>query len=213
MPAAGYDGPNKRDVPPDFMAHARKSLKEICAIYGCGDRTARRWRVMCGVYKQNSRKQPFPANIAELCAQYSLREVARQIRWNGDTLRARLKLEYPELHAMASANGHLRRAEAGRAASQAMNRPRQPVPKAMRRPPIKLPRLGITANNDQVQPVKKADKAMRWLQRFGPCYPRRVILPALDDYSFKGCIMTADEIIAEAERRGWEPDAWRKVAA
>ena len=65
----------------------------------------------------------------------------------------------------------------------------------------------------QVAPMSRADMAMRWLQRFGPCYPMRIHLKALDDYMILGCRMPAAAVIAEAERRGWQPDAWRSVAA
>lgn len=65
----------------------------------------------------------------------------------------------------------------------------------------------------QTAPTSRADMAMRWLQRFGPCYPMRVHMKALDDYMILGRRMPAAAVIAEAERRGWQPDAWRQIAA
>lgn len=58
-----------------------------------------------------------------------------------------------------------------------------------------------------------ADKAMRWLQRYGPCYPMRIYNKVLDDYSFRGVRMSGQALIAEARKRGWNPDAWRELAA
>lgn len=69
------------------------------------------------------------------------------------------------------------------------------------------------AGNLQADAKTEADKAMRWLQRYGPCYPMRIYNKALDDYSFRGIRMSGQALIAEARKRGWNPDAWRELAA
>lgn len=69
------------------------------------------------------------------------------------------------------------------------------------------------AGNLQADAKTEADKAMRWLQRYGPCYPMRIYNKALDDYSFRGIRMSGQALIAEARKRGWNPDAWREIAA
>lgn len=67
--------------------------------------------------------------------------------------------------------------------------------------------------SEQVQAVTHVQQAMRYLQRYAPCYPRSVHHPILEGYLFRGVVMTGAEIIAEATKRGWNPDAWRELAA
>lgn len=69
--------------------------------------------------------------------------------------------------------------------------------------------LGDTVHEAPILPRDR--QAMRYLQKFGPCYPMSVHNKALDGYSFRGIRMTAAQIIAEAEKRGWNPDAWREI--
>lgn len=65
--------------------------------------------------------------------------------------------------------------------------------------------------SEQVQAVTHVQQAMRYLQRYAPCYPRSVHHPILEGYLFRGIAMTGAEIIAEATKRGWNPDAWRQI--
>ena len=67
--------------------------------------------------------------------------------------------------------------------------------------------------SEQVQAVTYIQQAIRFLQPHGVCYSRSVLHPKLEGYLFRGVVMTGAEIIAEATKRGWNPDAWRELAA
>lgn len=73
----------------------------------------------------------------------------------------------------------------------------------------------LCKDNIQRAAVGQVEQAMRYLQRFGACYPRNVHHPILEGYTFvlKPGVLTGDQIIAEAKRRGWNSDAWRELAA
>lgn len=46
-------------------------------------------------------------------------------------------------------------------------------------------------------------KAMRWLQRYGVCFPMRVRERSAKDYFFKGNRISASQVLEEATSRGW----------
>jgi len=64
--------------------------------------------------------------------------------------------------------------------------------------------------------LTRAGQAAEYLLRFGPIY-RCNALGGADAkgefWSRSGFVLTGEEVIARAERLGWEPDAWRRIAA
>lgn len=67
----------------------------------------------------------------------------------------------------------------------------------------------INSDMSDQRPMSQADMAMRWLQKFGVCYPRRIHGDQYGGYVFSLCqtVLTGDELVAEAKRRGWQPYA------
>lgn len=211
MPSPGEVSPYRRPMPADFPEKARMPACHLKKLYRCSDRVIIRWREELGInHVPRGRLMPWPDNLAELCQKYSLREMAKELGWPADTLRHRLKKEHPALHVIACKTGERKRVEAGRAAAEASRKPKPPSS------PLKPKTCGwkLPMRPDvQTAPKCRADDAMRYMQRFGPCYPMRVINKVLDGYSFRGIRMTGPQIIAEAQKRGWNPDAWREIAA
>lgn len=217
MPAPFHEGPGKKTLPPDFAEMANRPMTgaQLMKHYGVGERVIRRWKreAGAGIIKPR-RNSGWPDNMAELCAEYGIRDIARITGMSPDTLRAKLKRDFPDLHAMAVANGRAKvtanALEAGRKGGAVW---RQMVRSGQAKPPqFRLPKTSVTIGELQVEAKTEADKAMRWLQRYGVCYPMRVHDPKLTDYIFKGLRMDAAAIIAEAKARGWRVDNWRDVA-
>jgi hypothetical protein len=122
---------------------------------------------------------------------------------------------------MAVNNGYDRQREGQLkgAAANKLKAERHPRIVEKRKPAARGPRYNYTPSRatvgtEQAMPKTTADLAMRFLQRFAPCYPRRVFNPKMDGYIFKmrPGVLTADEIVAEAEKRGWRVDSWGVAA-
>lgn len=205
--------PRLKPVPADLTAEvaAVLSTEVIAQRYDVHVTVARRWVQELGLNK--CQRFDLPANIAEIMAENTVRSGAKVLGVHEGTLRRLLRRDRPDLHKLALRNAAVMLAER----NAAMKRVAHDV---LRQEPAKPRKLMPRAPSGQRQPVPcqstpktRADMAMRWLQRFGPCYPMSVHLKALDDYMILGRRMSAAAVIAEAERRGWQPDAWRQVAA
>jgi hypothetical protein len=76
--------------------------------------------------------------------------------------------------------------------------------------PVRVPRKIITAN------VNRASHAADFLRRFGPvvrCNSTGTFDPRGDHWRRGSKVLCADEIIARAERQGFNPDAWKELRA
>ena len=217
MPLPLQDSPCKKPLPADFaeMAGRPMTAQQLMAHYKVGDHVIRRWKRESGAgILKPRRNSGWPDNMAELCAEYGIRDIARITGMSPDTLRVKLKRDFPDLHALAVTNGFAKRTanalEVGKKGGQVW---KQMVRSGQAKPAqFRLPNTRVTVGELQVEAKTKADKAMRWLQRYGVCYPMRVHDPRLTDYIFKGNRMDAAAIIAEAESRGWRVDGWKDVA-
>jgi hypothetical protein len=202
--------PREKPVPADFaekaavMGHA-----ELRKLFHASGPVIVRWLAQIGVSKSNRRA--LPANIDDIAEGRNIRQIARLLDWNEVVLRNLLKRERPDLYIKARAVGRMMNTVAARAVAQ--RKAAQQAKKPAKTGVVKLPRVRVAIIRDQAEPRTTADHAMRWLQRIGPCYPSRIINPVLDDYCFRGVRMTGTQLVAEARRRGWNPDAWREVAA
>lgn len=193
----------KRPVPADFaQRHAELTNKALRAHYQATSSTITRWIREAGVSKQNVFK--LPPDIDELVAGHSYITLAEALGCGRDALRNRIMRDRPDLHAVIVATSRHLAAIAGAEARRKLI--------ATRRIPISAPKIKVTRATDNAS--TQADLARAYLQRFGPCYSAKFSAqPQRGGYFFKGLHYTDQALIAEAKRRGWEPDAWRRLAA
>lgn len=84
-----------------------------------------------------------------------------------------------------------------------------------------VPHFVSRGNRMPVAPVvfhdlSRAGQAAEYLQRFGPVYRCNANGRADAEgqhWSRRGFVLTDDEIIERADRLGWQPESWRKLAA
>ena len=184
----------RRTVPADFVAMAQTmTLRQLAAHYSANKRTIGKWLTQHGMSKAH--KKWLPANIDELMKGRLITEVAAELGLNRNTLSDMLRRERPDLYDAARQRG-IRSSAAYRRTTVG-----QIVLKPMRTTVAPAPIMS------------QADLAMRWLQRVGVCYPLRVYGRNLPGYRFMGRLWQADELVAEAKRRGWQPDTWPRLAA
>jgi hypothetical protein len=217
-------------LPADFVEVAATmtwlALKEH---YRCGERTLHRWMLESNV-SQTRKRRELPDNVAELAKTMCVSEIAEAIGWKRSTLRERLAKEQPKIYAMAVNNGYDRQREGQLkgAAANKLKAERHPRIVEKRKPAARGPRYNYTPSRatvgtEQAMPKTTADLAARFLQGYAPCYPRRIYDPKFphgssgpqyDGYIFKmrPGVLTADEIVAEAEKRGWRVDSWGVAA-
>ena len=128
---------------------------------------------------------PIPEDFKQQCKQLSLVALQSLYAVGRKTLN-RWLTESGNQAIIDVANSAKRRSVA---ASRANNRPRSRLP----------------SPNDIVDGVSISviDMAMRFLQRFSPCYPMRVKKATLSGYYYQGQVWTDKEILDKAERRGF----------
>lgn len=215
MPAPGQPSPIRREMPADFVEFAKgRTYKEISRHYNAGDRAIARWLEEAGLsrHRKYGGKDTLPDNLEELAKTCGMRELARVTGWGYDALRTRIIKMRPDLYPIIVQNGLAKKAEEGRkaAAQQKLERAaKRSEEKPRKRQTMQLRKTYVTVGDVQTEAKTMADKAMRWLQRYGVCYPMRVHNPKLTDYIFKGTRMSAEAIIREAQARGWDHNAWR----
>ena len=157
-------------------------------------------------------KAPIPADFNDMCRSMSKTQLVAHY---GRSMRliSRWIDESPAyVKAWVAENGKRACSLAGKRGGV---KPRQKPDVGERVVKLRAPRSPAGQRNPlptQAAAVTDADKAMRWLQRYGPCYPMRIHVKALDDYMIFGRRMPASAVVDEAKRRGWNPDAWRQVA-
>lgn len=186
-------GRGERAMPDDFAVMAETlSVEALRHHYKCGSRALKRWLADAGI-DTSAKRIMLPANIDEIAVGKNLTSLAAALGVHVSSLKRHLRSERPDLAT--------RCADLGR--KQTCNQQRSYRFSAL--PEVKLP---AAAN------VTAADQARNYLQRFGPCFSARYSeKPALGGYFFCGRHFTTPQLIAEANRRGWNPNAWQQVAA
>lgn len=123
-----------------------------------------------------------PDDFAALAGSMSVKEARLKWRARAETIKAWANLVDENLHARMMANSAFARRRGGQRGAQ--------IVRAIRHS------LAPVQNAGQLQ------DAVRFLQRFGPCYGLRVLRQPTEDYWFQGKRWTPAELIAEARRRG-----------
>lgn len=220
-----------RPVPDDFTAFAQgKTLRQLRLHYKTGESTVSRWLHESGVRAQRHYAEPLPETVAEMAKTMSLTEIAAAIKMHRCTFAIKFRQQFPGLHELAKQNGLRRAQEAGaqgsakralavRAQKAAAKQKAKAEPRAVKAPapaPPKQARRGTVAVTGFVKPApaqdrinSEADAARAFLQRFGPCFSRKVYGPKCEGYVFNNQVYSADALIDEAVRRGWDPDSTR----
>lgn len=220
-----------RPIPPDFERHyARHGGEECRKHYKCGHSTLARWIKETGVKrKPGSRYRPFPEDIAEIAAGKNMRQLAAALGWAAEVVHRRLKNELPEIYAGCLAvirkppPADFQTRANGRTASylakeygcghRTIKRWADETGVRLRAPQVAGFFIGPKPAPVTDGLLSEAGKAMRYLQKFGPCYPQSVLRSGASGYRYNSRVWRDEELIAEALRRGWKPDGWRDLAA
>lgn len=176
---------------PDLFEHCRKvgmkSRKEI------------------GAAKGGMIASPIPGDFADNAMSMTMPQLIEYYKRSRKTINRWLEKQPQSVRDAVLENGQRRRDQAASVGGKNMARNRgnggQPFLKPMQ----------SKINSHPI--ISREKQAMRYLQRYAPCYPRSVHHSILEGYLFRGIAMTGAEIIAEATKRGWNPDAWRELAA
>ncbi len=143
-------------------------------------------------------RKVLPDDIDTTAQYMTVRGLAEHYKWSPHTMRAVLKRERPDLHAVAVENGLAYKRDVGRrngslgaVAARLAHIQKQREAKA-----------GIAATK---APMRKVQLAARYLQKWGSCYALSVRFPEREGYWFYGREWSDAELIAEAKRRGWVP--------
>lgn len=189
--SGSYKGRQVRSVPDDFIELSKVMTREkMKAHYRCGTDTFARWVSETGIDKNVLR---LPANIDELAAGTNLTKLAQKLDWHVASVKRILRRDRPDLYAKCAAVGMVQSAKRYKPARVAVL------------PEVRLPKP---------QPVTLADRARQFLQPYGPCYSAKFSAkPAMGGYFFKGVHYTANALIEEAKKRGFDPDGWKALAA
>ncbi len=197
---------HNRPIPTDWADVAPgMSSTALQRHYKASWRTIAAWVKASGISRPpyvDSTRRPLPDDFEELCL-------------SGMT-RAELEATYQCSNSPITRWLGMVSAEAREAVNQAGYRSHRQ--KAVQQA-IKSRKTGfvrdLSPTNIQRAPVGNVEQAMRYLQRFGACYPRSIHMKALEGYTFvlRPGVLSGDDIVAEAKRRGWNPDAWREVRA
>lgn len=182
-----------RSIPEDFPIHAAtETVDQLMKRYGCGTVAIARWRreaLAAGTLTRSARDlKPLPDDFAAAAANLTDRDVLERYAISKPTLRKWC----------AKAGVVLRKA------------PRIPPPNlgGMGRPKA----APFAAHRDH----SRAGQAADYLRRYGPvirCKADGTFDPKGDHWRRGAAILTADEVIARARRNGWNPDAWKDLAA
>lgn len=183
---ATRDANGTRPLPADFAEHAvHETNSDLMARYGCCADIVTRWRQQSGVPSKKSRRNsdPAPADFAKVAPVLTKRE-----------LRARYHRADPTLNRWLQETG----------ASYGRNAPPPGIRPAQATTTLPPPVLG------------RAVQAAEFLLKFGPvsrCNADGTFNPCGDHWRRSSSVLCAAEIIARAERQGFDPDAWREVRA
>jgi hypothetical protein len=210
-----------RAMPDDFVAVAKTmTIEQLMRHYRARHSLVKRWLSDIGhTGEKRLLRAPVPADFLAQCKMNGKTRLRAVYQCSERQIEYWLEQAGDQARALVAAAGARAMVEAGRRnaamqkaarAAAAKDAPKH-NPVAMKPTGWKLPLV----KDAQTSAVTRADQAMRWLQRKVPyCYPLRVTCGGnIPGYRMLSRVWQADELIAEAERRGWQPDAWRSVAA
>jgi len=220
-----------RPAPADFVRLAgTMKYEEARVFWGAGAATLMRWSRETGVKIGKKIKHVWPDDLAEIAEGKTIPQLAKALRWADETVRRRLEIEHPEIYARCRANARKDRpmpadfpARCGTMTRNALKKHYHCASDTLSiwfkqaglrpAPARKAFHIGPKPPKPvQEGALSRADLAMRYLQRFSQCYPLRIHRKDLQGYRFMGRAWQDEELIAEAERRGWCLDEWRRVA-
>jgi hypothetical protein len=174
--------------PGNFSEMMHLSNTEIAEMCGASLKSVSRWRAEAGASIPKSK--PIPDDVETHAQTMTLKELALHCGWapSGQAFSDKLRRDYPDAYALAYANGKARKSE----------RARVNIVKARQKSPFNKPEVVLDFDRERTK--RKIDLAVRHLQRqrLGPCYSWK------NGYYWMGKCLTADELMAEAKRRGWQ---------
>lgn len=204
----------KSKIPNEFAEVAQTmSNAELAERYGVAENTVTNWRRKCGLAR--SRRRVIPDNIAEMAKTMTLKDLAHACGYGeGSRLGERLRcmgLDAVYQQALRNSDNERRvqllkrniaRRGTGKKAEVEVKKPNLP------RQPIKWNAMKLNVNErmERDHMVTRIQLAMRFLQWKGPgaCFPMSVREAGAKDYWYIGRRWSAEELMAEAARRGWK---------
>lgn len=189
-------GPQQKTMPADFaLWAARETTLQLIHRYRCGTKAVARWRREAGLKSTPPRRQPktqpVPDGFALMVPQMTMRELKERFGKGKTTIWkwcqvAGVQPRKASTHPPTRAAGHI---HVGRKLN-----------------PFDGPR----------RDVSRAGQAADFLRTFAPV----VRCNSVGHYDQNGdhwrrgsFVLTADEIIQRATRQGWNPEAWKALAA
>lgn len=196
-----------RPAPADFVRQAaRLTTNQMCALYRAGSPIIKRWAAETGATPQQDPrgKQPTPADIAERAKEMPLTRLARHYGFTDRMMRRMLD------QAGVECIRYDQRTPKNR-------KPRASRPAAFRS--TEGPTLCTTLRRDTTPEGRAADHlrhyapVYRCTERGGVPENARPDDPRLTHWRYGQAVLTADELIERAARRGFDAGAWRRLAA
>lgn len=179
----------RHPIPEDFREYAHETNEQLAARFDKHPDTIKKWKRRLGIKSPRrggrapSNMVPMPADFADNAKRMTRNELARHYGRSDATIRRLLRV-------------------AGIEAMRRQDRPKvgylkAPVDRAHR----DLSRAGMAAD------------FLRYYGGLSRCDADGAFNPNGDHWRRGSTILTADEVIARAEAKGWRPDAWREVRA
>lgn len=181
-----------RPVPDDFAQWAAvETVDKLMSRYGCGTVLIARWRKESGAPRPHNRpggQKPIADGFADAAARLNITQLEEHFGVSRATIR-----KWLERAGLKAARPH---------------RVIVPCTSSMGRPKA----APVITNRD----TSRAGMAADYLRRFGPvvrCKANGSFDPKGSHWRRGSTVLCADEIIARAIRNGWNPDAWKVLAA
>jgi hypothetical protein len=183
-----------RPMPEDFAEHAHERNLDLTQRYKCGTRSLARWRAALGVVMHSPHEPvPVPAGFRLVAPEHTRKEL-RERYGRSDRIIARW---------LGQEGVTCRRPD----------RPAPPSPAkksaAPERRKFQMTPLAIKRDHS------RAGQAADYLRKFGPitrCNADGRFDPEGDHWRRGSSILSAEDIVARAIAKGWQPEGWRRVA-
>jgi hypothetical protein len=188
----------RRGVPEDFGEWASvETVLQLIKRYCCGTATVTRWRRELGLKPVRSRqKKPtaIPDGFALVAPVTTMRELKQRYGKGKTTIWKWCQIAGVQPRTVAVSR------------TQQVRPARNPAPAGRKLNPFDGPHRDTT----------RAGMAADYLRKFGPvvrCDAAGRFNPTGNHWRRGSTILCADEVIARAIRNGWNPDAWKALAA
>ena len=203
-----------RPMPADFSTVATKRyVYEVKAHYACGHATLMRWYEEAGVAPRRSKpgkdQTPAPADLAEIAATMSQRDIGEREGVSRDVVARWLKL------AGLEPRPRFQRTSAGLARRDYAPTKVLTTVESIARPAVTHGRKSNAPVDRHQRDMTLVGQAADYLRRFGPvyrCNDRGAQAQGGKFWRRGSAILTDAELIERAERNGWAADAWKRVA-